>query len=294
MRPPPSEPSLLAFLGGIDSIALTMPSKPGTQIATAMLVVLTIVLILILSCGEVMRRRGDITVGFAEQYATPSAILTPYNLWSSERSIGGDPPYPDMEAHFPDHKVLRDEWEAVRDEALRVCQEGLASKIRGDRYFRRIADDKWKKFYLKWYGDILPEARELCPKTCALLDRLPDVHLAMFSILEPGSVIPPHGGPFKGCLRYHLGLQCPADRGATIKVDGKPYSWADGEDVLFDDTYIHEVENPTDETRIILFCDVERKLDTPQAQAVNHWVCQKLGPFSNKVNNKREKKEEAS
>jgi len=229
-----------------------IPRKRGTQVVAALLTALTLLVILVVACGEVMRRRGDVMVGASEQYATPSAVLTPYNLWSSERSLGGDPPYPDMETHFPDHTVLQSEWEAVRDEALRVCREGHASAIKGDRYFRRIADDKWKKFYLKWYGDVLPEARELCPKTCALLDRLPDVHLAMFSILEPGAVITPHGGPFKGCLRYHLGLQCPKGRGATIKVDGKPYSWADGEDVLFDDTYIHEVENPTDETRVIL------------------------------------------
>lgn len=68
----------------------------------------------------------------------------------------------------------------------------------------------------------------------------------MFSILEPKAVITPHGDPFKGCLRYHLGFQCPGAQGggATIKVDGKPYSWTNGDDVLFD-----EVENPTDETR---------------------------------------------
>src|SRR5262249_33925745 len=57
-----------------------------------------------------------------------------------------------------------------------------------------------------------------------------------------------------------------------IFVDGIPYSWRDGEDLLFDETYIHYAENTTDQTRIILFCDVERPLRTRVAVAVNRWV----------------------
>jgi hypothetical protein len=45
-----------------------------------------------------------------------------------------------------------------------------------------------------------------------------------------------------------------------IIVDGQPYTWQDGEDLLFDETYVHCAENTTNDTRIILFCDVERSL----------------------------------
>jgi beta-hydroxylase len=57
-----------------------------------------------------------------------------------------------------------------------------------------------------------------------------------------------------------------------IIVDGEPYSWRDGEDLLFDETYIHTAENLTNETRIILFCDVERPLKTRFMTNMNRWV----------------------
>jgi beta-hydroxylase len=61
-----------------------------------------------------------------------------------------------------------------------------------------------------------------------------------------------------------------------ILVDGIPYSWRDGEDLLFDETYVHYAENTTDQTRIILFCDVERPLGNRLIAAMNRWVSRKV------------------
>jgi len=81
-----------------------------------------------------------------------------------------------------------------------------------------------------------------------------------------------HRDPVAGSLRYHLGLVTPTHPGGCrIVVDSIPYSWRDGEDSLFDETYIHYAENTTDQTRI-LFCDVERPLRTRATQAANRWV----------------------
>jgi beta-hydroxylase len=46
----------------------------------------------------------------------------------------------------------------------------------------------------------------------------------------------------------------------------------DGEDILFDETYLHYAENTTSDDRLILFCDVERPLKTQAMTAVNRWV----------------------
>ena len=43
-------------------------------------------------------------------------------------------------------------------------------------------------------------------------------------------------------------------------VDGKDYFWEEGKSVLFDDTYLHEVQNNTDEMRIALLLDIKRKI----------------------------------
>src|SRR4051812_2925862 len=81
-----------------------------------------------------------------------------------------------------------------------------------------------------------------------------------FAMLPPGGKLGAHRDPYAGSLRYHLGLVTPNAPCCNMLVDGEPYHWRDGEAVIFDETYIHVVENKSDMTRIILFCDVERPL----------------------------------
>src|SRR4029078_9930214 len=57
-----------------------------------------------------------------------------------------------------------------------------------------------------------------------------------------------------------------------------PDSCRDGEYLLFDETFIHSAENATDQTRIILFCDVERPLHTRAMHAVNRFVSRPCSP----------------
>ena len=130
----------------------------------------------------------------------------------------------------------------------------------------------WKRFYLKWYDDFLPSARTLCPKTVTLLDFIPNIHGAMFAILPPGARLGAHRDPFAGSLRYHLGLKTPNSPKCHIFVDGNECIYRDGEDFLFDETFIHHAENATDQTRIILFCDVERPKKYAFMTNFNRWV----------------------
>ncbi len=91
----------------------------------------------------------------------------------------------------------------------------------------------------------------------------------MFALLDPRSHLNPHRDPFAGSMRYHLGLSTPNADTCFMSVDGERYFWKDGEAVLFDETYIHSVENNTDETRIILLCDIERPLTVGFMRAIN-------------------------
>jgi len=72
-------------------------------------------------------------------------------------------------------------------------------------------DKKWKVFVLDLVGARPRTALELCPKTSAILDRVPNLFQAFFSILEAGKSIPAHDGPFYGAVRYHLGLIVPTE-----------------------------------------------------------------------------------
>ena len=102
-----------------------------------------------------------------------------------------------------------------------------------------------------------------CPATAALLASLPGLLNAWFSILAPGYHIPPHKGPTRALVRCHLGLRVPADyQSCWIRVDQEILHWREGESLLFDDTYEHEVRNDTNEFRAVLFIDIERPMDT--------------------------------
>ena len=70
-------------------------------------------------------------------------------------------------------------------------------------------DKAWKIFYLYAMGDWPGQGRAACPKTAALLKDIPGLFQAFFSILEAGKAIPVHEGPYRGYLRYHLGMVVP-------------------------------------------------------------------------------------
>ncbi|MFP3701404.1 aspartyl/asparaginyl beta-hydroxylase domain-containing protein, partial [Burkholderia sp. SIMBA_013] len=46
-------------------------------------------------------------------------------------------------------------------------------------------------------------------------------------------------------------------------VGGERYHWKEGEAVVFDDLYPHQVHNDTDGTRAVLFVDFERPCRAP-------------------------------
>lgn len=147
--------------------------------------------------------------------------------------------------------------------------------------FDRIGSDDWRTFNLLLFGRPVPGNAEKCPRTVQLLQSVPGVQSALFSVVKPGAYIPPHSDPAKGVVRYHLALRVPRpvtraggppERRCFIEVDcarGRGcarddarhrYRWAEGESVLFDDVFPHWVHNDTDEVRVILFVDVLRPL----------------------------------
>ncbi len=77
---------------------------------------------------------------------------------------------------------------------------------------------------------------------------------AMFSVLKPKTRIPPHTGVANFRLVVHLPLTLPP--GCGFRVGGELREWRIGEAWVFDDTIEHEAWNESDETRIILICDV--------------------------------------
>jgi ornithine lipid ester-linked acyl 2-hydroxylase len=127
-------------------------------------------------------------------------------------------------------------------------------------------DTQWKTFVLYGYGRRVDENCTLCPQTNRALQEIRGMKTAMFSILAPGMHIPEHCGPYKGVLRYHLGLIIPKPESqCRIRVGSETRSWAEGESMIFDDRYPHEVWNDSNIYRVVLFVDFLRPLPLPLA-----------------------------
>jgi beta-hydroxylase len=213
--------------------------------------------------------RGRERLGFFRQLTDHSTLMAPLNTLIYMFSAVPSRPYLNVE-DFPELRKLRDNWETIREEATRLREDGhiKASEKYDDLAFNSFFKTGWKRFYLKWYGESLPSAERLCPKTVELVESIPGISAAMFTSLPPGSRLVRHRDPYAGSLRYHLGLVTPNSDRCRILVDGEPYSWRDGEDVVFDETYLHYAENETDDPRVILFCDVARPMKNRLADLI--------------------------
>lgn len=187
----------------------------------------------------------------------------PLNRFLARQSLIGTQPFFD-EAQVPGLSLLREDWQAIREEALAVLADRESipplGKVSPDH--RRIAaTSAWKSYFFTGYGYHAAANRARCPKTAALVDRVPGLVVAFYSIFEPGTHVPPHRGVTKGLLNVHLGLIVPTEtEKCRIDVEGETRGWTPGKYLIFDETFEHEVWNETAEPRVVLFLQVLRPM----------------------------------
>lgn len=169
-------------------------------------------------------------------------------------------------ALFPWTQMLRDNWQAIRDEAVAVALQGNAapSLVTISPDHKGIAEvDSWKSFFLHGYGYAIPENIARCPNTARAIAGIPGLNSAFFSILAPGTHIPDHRGVTKALITCHLGLIVPKDGDVRMRVADQIVRWGEGDMLVFDDTYRHEVWNDSKETRVVLLIHIDRPLRQP-------------------------------
>ena len=117
------------------------------------------------------------------------------------------------------------------------------------------------------------EMNEYFPATLAALSNAPLYGLddspfeVFFSLLRPGQHIKPHYGLSNHSLTVHLPLIIPEQ--CWLRVGDEARKWEAGKLVAFDDTFIHEARNESEEERIVLIFSIwHPDLTKPEQQAI--------------------------
>jgi aspartate beta-hydroxylase len=178
------------------------------------------------------------------------------------------PPILDAATYFPDALKFAAAWRAIRAEADSVVQQfpriPRFHDIMPEQTDISANDGRdWRLFVLKAYGVEHPQNMARCPTLARTVAASPDVLSASLSFMESGKHVPPHRGPFRGVIRFYMGLSVPRGSdgrpAALLKIDGEEYRVGDGEWLLWDDTFSHEALNAGDDIRSVLLLDVARR-----------------------------------
>lgn len=184
---------------------------------------------------------------------------------------------------FPWVQRIEDNWLTIRQELDTKLKALEAIPNFQDIQFEQkllTDDNKWKTYILCAYGKRVEKNCNECPETARLVESIPQMTSAMFSILGGQKELPVHRGPYKGVLRYHLALKVPepVDH-CGIRVKNDVRHWEEGKSLVFDDSHEHEAWNRTNHTRVVLFVDFLRPLP-PVLSWLNKAVVRAIGNSS--------------
>ena len=172
-------------------------------------------------------------------------------------------------------ELLENNWQQIRNELLPLLSKRDAlPSLQEIQQEQKVLnqDDNWKTFFLFGFGIKASLNCSICPFTTSILESIPGMKTAFFSVLSPRKHIPAHKGIYKGLVRSHLALQVPGNPGdCVMRIEDQQIFWEEGKVIVFDDTREHEVWNNTDEVRVVLLLDVIRPYKGIFAK-LNRWI----------------------
>jgi beta-hydroxylase len=164
-------------------------------------------------------------------------------------------------AVFPAARKLEEAHAAVRSEVDALLERrSIPTYGHFDPVRAAQVSEKWRLYYAYMFGRSNELAKKDCPTLLHFAESTPSVVNAFISVLEPGVTLPAHKDPYAGVLRYHLGVRIPKANPPRIRLDRDYYTWKEGEGVVLDVSFEHEVFNESDEPRIVVIVDFRRPM----------------------------------
>ena len=191
-----------------------------------------------------------------------------------------------MRNKFSWSSLLEDNWKDIKAEMQLALDQSdvLTYKNRWflahPHYVNSKNKEAWKTYEFYFFGIKQINHCLNCPKTYALLQKIPDLVTAQFSVLSPKTIVEPHSGYSRMVLRSHLALEIPSQNLCKIKVEDEETSWTEGEVMTFDDSKMHEAWNLSDKRRIVLMIDVANPEGKYNAEQINRYKIENIDdPF---------------
>ena len=181
---------------------------------------------------------------------------------------------------FPWMDELEGATDVIREEFLEVLrgEEGFTPYITypddvpHNQWAELNNSPRWSAFHLYKSGRRVDANAARCPRTMAVVDRMPQpiqagrTPAAMYSLLKPRTRIPPHTGVTNVRLVAHLPLIVP--EGCGFRVGNQTRQWIPAKAWVFDDTIEHEAWNDSDKLRVVLIFDIWHPMLTPAERAL--------------------------
>jgi aspartate beta-hydroxylase len=159
---------------------------------------------------------------------------------------------------FPFMIKLMEHYDVIRDELLYNLAERSYVFNNEQENVNVVTGGDWKALQIKTspgfnYG--YTKYAEYFPRTVKILQECnEDFLLVKFSAIKPGTHIEPHTGPSNERLRSHLTLIHTG--GARIRVGSEWRTWKEGEGMILDSSWEHEVLHEGRDIRVILILDI--------------------------------------
>jgi aspartate beta-hydroxylase len=229
--------------------------------------------------------RGDTTARFDQCI---DVLLGRSRVYNSQPTLLHFPKLPAIEfferQDFPWLDAIEAGTDAMREELLAVLADpaneaeivpyvDYSNDKPLDQWRPLNRSKQWSAYYLLKDGVRVDAHLARCPRTAALLEAAPLADVpghaptAFFSMLQPRTRIPPHGGVTNTRLVCHVPLVLPP--GCGFRVGSETRQWELGKAWVFDDTIEHEAWNDSDEPRYILIIDLWNPYLT---EAERDWV----------------------
>jgi aspartate beta-hydroxylase len=174
-------------------------------------------------------------------------------------------------SQFPWYETLKKNHSIIKDEYVAMRKTEAKSDYVTKSNEHTLHQGEWDWFSYIAKGKRQAQFAASCPNTVALMESVDGFMTGLpfafcfFSALKPNSRINAHYAPCNLRLRCHFPLLVPEGEDCAIRVGDEVKGWEEGEPLLFDDSFEHEVwyqnsaaedKSVTGEDRVVLLFDI--------------------------------------